>query len=123
MVAHRTGVQRDYAPAQKAIVDLHRAGGLNQEALARFAQDRKVEETVAALAAISGLTIPAVEQVVCGSKRDSILILGRALGLEWATVRALVPLRLAAGRMPARRTWKKRGSASSVLRCRLRNGC
>ena len=95
------GTQRDYAPAQKAIVDLHRAGGLNQEALARFAQDRKVEETVAALAAISGLTVPAVEQVVCGSKRDSILILGRALGLEWMTVRALVPLRLAAGRMPS----------------------
>jgi uncharacterized protein (DUF2336 family) len=93
--------QRDYAPAQKAIVDLHKAGGLNQEALAQFARDRKLEETVTALAAISGLTIASVEQVVCGGKRDSILILGRALALEWTTVRALLPLRLAAGRMPS----------------------
>jgi uncharacterized protein (DUF2336 family) len=90
--------QRDYSEAQKTIVDLHRAGGLNQEALAQFARERKVEETVAALAAISGLLITAVEGMVCGSNRDSILILGRALGLEWATVRALLPLRLAAGR-------------------------
>ena len=93
--------ERDFEPAQKAIVDLHKANGLNQEALAQFARDRKVEETVVALAAISGLLITTVEQIVCGPKRDSILILGRALGLDWATVRALLPLRLAAGRMPS----------------------
>ena len=64
-------------------------------------RERKFEETVAALAAISGLTLDAVDQVVSGGKRDSILILGRALGLEWATVRALLALRLALGRMPS----------------------
>ena len=95
------GSQRDYEAAQKAIVELHKAGSLNQEALAQFARDRKVEETVVTLAAISGLLIATVEQIVCGPKRDSVLILGRALGLEWATVRALLPLRLAAGRTPS----------------------
>jgi uncharacterized protein (DUF2336 family) len=93
--------QRDFAAAQKEIVDLHKAGGLDQEALAQFARDRKVEETVVALAAISGLLIATVEQIVCGPKRDSVLILGRALGLEWATVRTFLPLRLAAGRTPS----------------------
>lgn len=95
------GSQRDYVPAQKAIVELHKNGGLDQEALTQFARERKVEETVVALAAISGLLITTVEQIVCGPKRDSILILGRALGLEWTTVRALLPLRLAAGRVPS----------------------
>jgi uncharacterized protein (DUF2336 family) len=93
--------QSDYVPAQRTIVELHRSGGLNQQALAQFARDRKLKEAVAALAAISGLPIATVEPVVCGPKRDSVLILGRALGLEWATVRALLPLRLAAGRMPS----------------------
>jgi uncharacterized protein (DUF2336 family) len=92
---------RDFAPAQKAIVELHAAGGLNQEALAKFARDRKFEETVAALATISGLTVDAVDQIISGGKRDSILILGRALGLEWATVRPLLALRLALGRNPS----------------------
>lgn len=90
--------RRDYAEAQRTVVELHKAGSLNQEALAQFARDRKFEETVAALAAISGLTISAVEQAVSG-KRDSLLILGRALGLEWGTVKALLALRLAPGRM------------------------
>jgi hypothetical protein len=93
------GAKRDFTQAQKTIVELHRSGGLNQEALARFAQDRKFEETVAAIAAISGLTIETVDQLVSGGKRDSMLILGRGLGLEWAVVRALLGVRLAPGRM------------------------
>ena len=94
----RQSATRDYAEAQRAVVELHKAGSLNQEALAQFARERRFEETVAALAAISGLTISAVEQAVSG-KRDSLLILGRALGLDWGTVRALLALRLAPGRM------------------------
>lgn len=94
-------VQRDFAAAQRAVVVLHKAGRLNQEALVRFARDRKYEEAVAALAAISGLTVDTVDQLVCGEKRDSVLILGRALGLEWATVRALLALRYPPGGAPS----------------------
>jgi len=91
-------VQRDFAAAQRAVVVLHKAGRLNQEALVRFARDRKYEEVVAALSALSGLTVETVDQVVCGGKRDSVLILGRAIRLDWATVRALLALRLPPGR-------------------------
>lgn len=90
--------QRDFASAQQAILALHNAGSLDQGALARFARERKYEETIAALAAISGLAIEAVDQVISSGRRDSILILGKALGLEWALVRALISLRLVAGR-------------------------
>jgi uncharacterized protein (DUF2336 family) len=91
-------VERDFAAAQRAVVVLHKAGRLNQEALVRFARDRKYEEAVAALSALSGLTVETVDQVVCGGKRDSVLILGRAIRLDWATVRALLALRLPPGR-------------------------
>lgn len=90
--------QRNFAAAQKVIVALHSEGGLDQEALARFARERKYEETIAGLSAISGLAIDAVDQVISSGRRDSILILGRALGLEWATVRLLISLRLGEGR-------------------------
>lgn len=90
--------RRNFAAAQKAIVALHNDGELDQEALARFARERKYEETVAGLSAISGLAIEAVDQVIASGRRDSILILGRALGLEWATVRLLISLRLMEGR-------------------------
>jgi uncharacterized protein (DUF2336 family) len=91
-------VQRDFAAAQRAVAVLHKAGRLNQDALVRFARDRKYEEAVVALAAISGLAPDTVDQIVCGGKRDSVLILGRALAFEWATVRALLALRLPPGR-------------------------
>ncbi len=97
----KPNARRNYTAAQKAIVDLHQAGGLTEEAVAKYARDRKFEETVAALAAISGMTIDAVDQLISGGKRDSVLILGRALGLEWPTVRALLAIRLALGRNPS----------------------
>lgn len=91
-------VRRDFAAAQAAVLVLHKVGKLNQEAVARFAQERKYEEAVAVLAAISGLALDIVDQVLSGGKRDSMLILGRGLNLEWTTLRALLALRLAAGR-------------------------
>ena len=91
-------VRRDFSAAQGAVLVLHKAGRLNQEALARFARDRKYEEAVAVLSAISALPLETVDQIVSGGKRDQILILGRALGLDWVTMRTLLALRLAPGR-------------------------
>jgi uncharacterized protein (DUF2336 family) len=92
------GVQRDFAAAQAAVLVLQKVGRLNQEQLARFAQERKYEEAVAVLAAISGLALGTIDHVLAGGKRDQVLILGRGLRLEWTTVRALLALRLAPGR-------------------------
>jgi uncharacterized protein (DUF2336 family) len=83
----------DFAPAQREIVELHRAGRLNKEALLEFARTRKYEETVAVLSAISAIPVSAVDKIVSGERRDSILVLGKALGLDWPTVRALLALR------------------------------
>jgi uncharacterized protein (DUF2336 family) len=91
-------VRRDFSAAQGAVLMLHKAGRLNQEALVRFARDRKYEEAVAVLAAISALPLETIDQIVSGGKRDQILILGRALGLDWVTMRTLLALRLAPGR-------------------------
>jgi uncharacterized protein (DUF2336 family) len=94
-------VRRDFAPAQRAILALHHAGALNQAALLSFAKAHKYEESVAALSALSAVRIATIDRLIMGDRHDPILILGRAVGLEWATVRALIVLRLGPGRVPS----------------------
>jgi len=89
----------DFSAAQREVVELHRAGRLNKEALLDFAKTRKYEETVAILSAISAIPVGAVDEIVSGERRDSVLVLGKSLGLDWSTVKALLALRSAEGRI------------------------
>jgi uncharacterized protein (DUF2336 family) len=92
---------RDFAPAQRAIVKLHHAGELNEAALLGFAKANQYEETVAALSALSSVRITTIDNLIMGERHDPILILGKSIGLEWATVRALIGLRLGPARGPS----------------------
>jgi uncharacterized protein (DUF2336 family) len=93
--------RRDFAPAQRTILALHSAGELDEAALLGFAKTFKYEESVAALAAMSGVKIAALDRLIAGERYDPILIVGKAVDLEWATVRALILLRLGPHRVPS----------------------
>ena len=93
--------RRDFAPAQLAILALHRAGELNEAALLGFAKSFKYEESIAALSAMSGVKIATLDRLITGDRHDPILIVGKTIGLEWVTVRALILLRLGPNRVPA----------------------
>ena len=92
---------RDFGPAQRTILALHSAGELNEAALLAFAKGYKYEESVAALAAMSGVKIATLDRLITGDRYDPILIVGKTIGLEWATVRALILLRIGAHRVPS----------------------
>ena len=92
---------RDFAPAQRAILALYRAGELNEAALLGFAKTYRYEESIAALSAMSGVKIATLDRLITGDRHDPILIVGKAVGLEWATVRALILLRLGPNRVPS----------------------
>jgi hypothetical protein len=100
-VIERVESRRDFEPAQRAILALHRADELNETALLGFAKAFQYEEAVAALSAISAVTIATLDRLIMGDRLDPILIVGKALGLEWATVRALILLRLGPNRVPS----------------------
>jgi uncharacterized protein (DUF2336 family) len=100
-VPEKVESRRDFAPAQRTILALHRAGELNEGALLGFAKVYKYEESIAALSALSGVKIATLDRLIAADRHDPILIVGKAIGLEWATVRALVLLRLGPSRMPA----------------------
>lgn len=100
-VPERFDNKRDFAPAQRAILALHQAGNLNETALLGFAKSYRYEESIAALSAMSGVKITSLDNLIHGDRFDPILILGKTIGLEWATVRALILLRLGPNRVPA----------------------
>jgi len=100
-VAEAVESRRDFVPAQHAILALHRADQLNETALLGFAKTFKYEESIAALSAMSGVKIATLERLIAGDRHDPILIVGKMIGLEWATVRALILLRLGPSRVAA----------------------
>jgi uncharacterized protein (DUF2336 family) len=92
---------RDFAPAQRTILALHQAGELNEVALLGFAKRFKYEESIAALSAMSGVKIATLDRLISSDRDDPILIVGKMIGLEWATVRALILLRRGPNRVPS----------------------
>jgi uncharacterized protein (DUF2336 family) len=84
---------RDYSAAQRVVLSLDRAGRLNEVALAAFCSDKKFEEAVVALATLAKVPINVADRLLGGERPDPVLILCRAVGLNWSTVKAIILLR------------------------------
>jgi uncharacterized protein (DUF2336 family) len=93
--------RRDFTDAQRTVVALHGDGYLNEAALLGFAKAHRYEESIATLSAMSGVKIPTLDRLIASDRHDPILIVGKKIGLEWATVRALILLRLGPNHNPA----------------------
>jgi uncharacterized protein (DUF2336 family) len=81
---------RDYREAQRLVLRLHRDGAMNETALAGFAGDGKYEETVVGLAALSKVPIVVADRLMAGERPDPTLILCKAAGMSWPTVKAVI---------------------------------
>lgn len=92
---------RNFIAAQQRVLELHLTHALNESVLADFAKERKYEETVAGLAAMTGVPLAVVDRLLSGEKADPVYILCRAIGLQWPTLRAIMLLRLGPGRAPS----------------------
>ena len=77
---------------------MNRGGQLVESALLNFAKANKYEESIAALSAMTGVKIATLDRLIAGDRYDPILIAGKAIDIEWATVRALILLRLGPNR-------------------------
>ena len=93
--------KRNFVPAQRTVLVLYQAGGLNEGALLGFARSHQYEDAVATLAAMSGLEIETLDRLVSGPRHDPVLIVGRTIGLDWITVHALILMRIGPKRIPA----------------------
>ena len=62
--AERVESRRDFVPAQRTVLALHRAGELDEGALLGFAKAFKYEESVAALSAMTGVKIATLDRLI-----------------------------------------------------------
>ena len=63
-VTERVESSRDFAPAQRTVLALHRDGELDEGALLDFAKAFKYEESVAALSAMTGVKIATLDRLI-----------------------------------------------------------
>jgi len=83
----------DRAAARALVESLHRSGELDDGKLRAFAQDSKLDETTAALALMCKISLQFVERAMTHERPETVLVLARAVGLSWSTVKAMLPLR------------------------------
>jgi uncharacterized protein (DUF2336 family) len=86
-------VSREYAAACAHVKSLHAAGRLNEDDIAAFAQADQFEETTAALATLSDVPIEVAERAMVQVRAEAVMIIAKAIGLSWPTVKAVLKLR------------------------------
>ncbi|MCK1280030.1 DUF2336 domain-containing protein [Bradyrhizobium sp. 61] len=98
-VEREMSVVRDFEGAKRAIANLKATGQLTEATLLGFATQRRYEETVAALAALSGSTIEVIRPLMQSLREDGLLVPCKAAQLSWETTAAVLESRFATGAM------------------------
>ncbi len=92
-LAAEASVSRNYSAALRNVLLTHGTGNLRERDVLDFARARQFEKTVAALSVLCSIPLEVTDQVLCGDRIESLLILCKAIGFEWATVRAIIHIR------------------------------
>ncbi|HXH43053.1 MAG TPA: DUF2336 domain-containing protein [Bradyrhizobium sp.] len=98
-VAREMSGMRDFEGAKRAIANLKASGRLSEATLLGLARQRRYEETVAALAALSGSTAEVVRPLMQSLREDGLLVPCKAAQLSWETTVAVLESRFATGVM------------------------
>jgi uncharacterized protein (DUF2336 family) len=80
----------NYAAALAAVRAMHREGCLSEPEVVAFAEAGKYEETIASLATLCSVPVEVVDRLMNGERADPVLILARAIGFGWPTVKAVM---------------------------------
>jgi uncharacterized protein (DUF2336 family) len=120
----------NYAAASALVGAMQAEGRLRESDIETFAREGKFEEATAALAVLSELPTDAVERAIVHDRVESILIICKAIGLSWNTVKAVLTLRADKGGLSkydlenylALFTRLKQATARHVLKFQLDGG-
>lgn len=81
-----------FAAAFAHVKSLQMTGALREPQLAEFACARKFDEAAVALSLICELPIALVERAFIDERSEQIIVIGKAFGLSWETVKAILLL-------------------------------
>jgi len=87
-----------YAEKRTAIEALHAAGDLGPARLAAFARERLFDEAVITLSIMADLPTGLIERAIVSERPEQMLILAKAIGLPWETVKEILLLKGQSGR-------------------------
>jgi uncharacterized protein (DUF2336 family) len=82
-----------YAEKRAAIEALHAAGGLGPTQVAAYAREGHFDETAIALSVLGKLPTGLIERAIVSERPEQILILAKAIGLPWETVKEVLLLK------------------------------
>ena len=94
-IAHEVGAEaapRDYTQALQTVLALDAAGKLDEAGVVEFAKQGSYEETAAALSVLCAVPMEVVDRLMADERPDPVLILSKAIGFGWPTVRAIIIL-------------------------------
>src|SRR5258705_12340925 len=92
---------RDFTAAMRFVTKLRENGELDEAVLCAFAQQKKYEETVAALAELAQSTIEVIRPLMQSLRDDGLLVACRAAALSWETTSAILGCRYSTGSLGA----------------------
>jgi len=107
-IQRQAALSHDYTAARDLIENMKHANNLAERDIDAFARAGKFAETAVALSVMGDLPLTLVERAMIFDREEMILLVAKAMGLSWATTRAI--LMLCAGR--------KGLSADTVDNCR-----
>ena len=81
---------RNYTAALAAVRALHKERKLSEADIVEYANSGRYEETIAALATLCAVPVEVVDRLMNGERADPVLILARAAGFGWPTVKAVM---------------------------------
>jgi uncharacterized protein (DUF2336 family) len=93
-VETKTAPKRDYAAAKQVVMDMQKQGGLTPQGLMQLAKAMQLSETVVALSLMTGVSIDVIDRFLDDPSDDPILILCKAIDLDWPTSLAVLSAKL-----------------------------
>ena len=93
-VENATAPKRNYQAAQRAVMEVQKQGGVAPTILLQYAKTQKLEEMVVALSILTAVSIEVIDRFIDESTDDPLLILCKAIDLDWNTVMAVLAARL-----------------------------
>jgi uncharacterized protein (DUF2336 family) len=92
-IGTRAASVRDYDAARQTALEMQRKGLLDEKQVAQFAREGQFEQMVAALSVLCAVPLDVVERLLTGNRVDPVLILCRAIGFGWGSVRSIIGAR------------------------------
>jgi uncharacterized protein (DUF2336 family) len=89
---------RDFAGAKIVVAQMKRDGRLTEQVLLRFAQQKRYEETIVALAELAQTSMEIVRPLMQSVRSEGILVPCKVAGLDWEIVNAVLDSRYSSGR-------------------------